>query len=206
MKMNIKLVTFVVATCLLCASEVNGQSLEINTPAEWTTTGTLPSSVREIAGVKLSVDTLDGIQKRFGTAKRFRIDKGEAADDFLCYESKSHKFLILGSGPMGGWTTLTSIAYGVTPPSGVRENCAASVFDFDKRAKSAWLTNLPALEKTVRKKTKTTADGFHHVRFEREVKTRQGGNENMYCSSGVRALAKKSSVIEFAQIWESCSK
>ena len=110
MKMNIKLFTFVVATCLLCASEVNGQSLEINTPAEWTTTGTLPSSVREIAGVKLSVDTLDGIQKRFGTAKRFRIDNGAAADDFLHAQQGLRAECRAGRYPAGYSGAASSIA------------------------------------------------------------------------------------------------
>ena len=203
--MHIRLIAAFFA-CLLCCGEVNCEALEVHTPAEWATSGSLPSSVREIAGVKLSVDTLDGIQRRLGTAKRFRTNKGAAADDFLCYESKSNKFLIIGSGPMGGWSTVTTIAYGTAPPTDIRRNCVPSIIDIQRFAKSSWLIDLRYLEKLLHTKTKVTTDGLHHIRFEREIKSTKNDEGSLFCSSGIQAATTDATRIAFIQVWESCSK
>lgn len=81
-------------------------------PVENAKKGTIPKIHTVIDGIKLNKTTLSEARSIFGAASSFRAsDSSESGNDVLCYYSgkeKNRVALLLESGAMGGWKTITS--------------------------------------------------------------------------------------------------
>jgi hypothetical protein len=93
-----------------------------------TRSGRLSNADITLLGVRIGRETLDQVQSKFGAAESFRHPpEGAGSDLELCYTLKSagmSVWVIFGSGPMGGWKTVTHFQVLSSAPNGVL--CAPS--------------------------------------------------------------------------------
>lgn len=188
---------------LVADFSIAAHPLVVTTPPEWAAHAQFPKIMRSLAGVTLEADTLQAVESRLGRAKKFRVDQSAAADDFICYRFNSEKYLVIGSGPMGGWNSVTSIGFGI-PASDVRKNCVTPL-NPTHIAEQSWQRNVQSLERLAKRKTKSTSDGRRHLRYEIESKPAKGQSVGLLCSGGVVLDANGGQNITFIQVWRSCS-
>jgi len=65
-----------------------------------------------LLGVRIGRETLDNVRSQFGAVKTFREpENSESANNEICYVSANpadETRVVFGSGPMGGWTDITT--------------------------------------------------------------------------------------------------
>jgi hypothetical protein len=92
--------------------------------------GRLANADITLLDVRIGRESLDQVQARFGATESFRHPPNGAASNLeLCYKLKSagkSAWVIFGSGPMGGWRTVTHFQVLSSAPKDV--SCAPSAF------------------------------------------------------------------------------